>query len=107
MANWLDTLNNMVQRYSGEGSGAAAAPDDPQEDYRQVAQNAPQDVIAGGLSQAFRSDQTPAFPEMTSNLFSRSDPNQRAGLLNRLIAAIGPGALSGIPALSGLSGLLS
>ena len=107
MGNWISTLNNIVQRYSGDGSGAASAPEDPHEDYQQVARNAPPDVIAGGLSQAFRSDQTPAFPEMTSNLYTHSDPNQRAGLLNRLLSAIGPGALSGIPALSGLSNLFS
>jgi hypothetical protein len=107
MGNWINNLANMVQRYSGEGSGAASAPENPHEDYQQVVQNAPPDVVAGGLSHAFRSDQTPAFPEMTSNLYTHSDPNQRAGLLNRLIGALGPGALNGIPGLSGLSGLLS
>lgn len=107
MGNWLNALNDIVHRYSGEGSGAAAAPADPHEDYQQVAQNAPPDVIAGGLAEAFRSDQTPAFPEMASNLFNHSDPNQRAGLLNRLIGALGPGALSGTPGSSWLSGLLA
>ena len=69
-----------------------------------MARHAPPDEVAGGLSQAFRSDRTPSFPEMVSNLFRNSDPNQRAGLLNRLLAGIGPGALAGLP--GGLAGLL-
>ncbi len=49
--------------------------------------------LAGGLAQAFRSDQTPAFPSMLSNLFGNSDGQQRAGLLNHLLASVGPGLL--------------
>jgi hypothetical protein len=102
--NWLNAISDLAQRYSGQGGGASAAPEAPHEDYQQVAKHAPPEVVADGLSQAFRSDRTPAFPEMVSNLFSRSDPNQRAGLLNRLLSAIGPGALAGLP--GGLAGLL-
>jgi hypothetical protein len=61
--------------------------------------------LAGGLSQAFRSDQTPAFPQMLSSLFNNSDGQQRAGLLNQLLAAAGPSILGS--ALPGpLAGLL-
>ena len=49
--------------------------------------------LAGALSAAFRSDQTPAFPSMLSNLFSNSDSQQRAGLLNQLLGAAGPSLL--------------
>jgi hypothetical protein len=73
--------------------------------FDEVAQHAPPEAVADGLAHAFRSDQTPAFPQMVGNLFGRSDPNQRAGLLNRLLGAVGPGALSGLPgALGGLLG---
>ena len=41
---------------------------------------------------------------MVSHLFSQSDPNQRAGLLNRLLSAIGPGAVAGLPGLAGVLG---
>ena len=104
--DWMNALENIATRYSGQGGGTAAASANPHEDFQQVAQSAPQDVVAGGLSQAFRSDQTPPFPEMLSNLFGRSDPNQRAGLLNRLIGAVGPGIISTLPGLGGLSNLL-
>ncbi len=59
----------------------------------EVSQAAPQS-LAGGLAAAFRSDQTPAFPSMLSNLFSNSDGQQRAGLLNQLLGAAGPGLLA-------------
>jgi len=69
------------------------------------AERAPSEEVADGLAHAFRSDQTPAFPQMVANLFGRSDPNQRAGLLNRLLGAVGPGAMAGLPgALGGLLG---
>jgi hypothetical protein len=99
--SWLNALNDIVQRYSGQAGGASAAPQDPDQDYDQVVQSAPGEVVAGGLSEAFRSDQTPSFPEMVSNLFSHSDSNQRAGLLNRLLGSLGPGALAALPGLGG------
>jgi hypothetical protein len=83
--SWLDALNDVVQRYSGQGGGAASAPENPHQDYEQVAQTAPREVVADGLAQAFRSDQTPSFAEMVANLFRNSDPNQRSGLLTRLM----------------------
>ena len=104
--NWLNAINDLVQRYSGQGGGTASAPQNPHQDYQQVAQAAPQNVVADGLSQAFRSDRTPPFPEMISNLFRQSDPNQRAGLLNHLLGAVGSGGLASLPGLAGLSGLL-
>jgi hypothetical protein len=44
---------------------------------------------------------------MISNLFNQSDSAQRAGLLNRLLSSIGPGALAGLPGLGAVSGLFS
>jgi len=57
-----------------------------------LSQAAPQS-LAGALSAAFRSDQTPPFPSMLSNLFNNSDGQQRAGLLNQLLGAAGPSLL--------------
>ncbi len=100
--DWANEIEDVLQRYSGQGGGTAAAPQDPHQDFQQVAQAAPANVLASGISQAFRSDQTPPFSEMLSNLFSHSDPNQRAGLLNRLLGSLGPGAISSLPGLGGL-----
>ena len=83
------------------------------EDFQQAAQQAPPEHLAAGLANAFRSDQTPPFENMISNLFGQSNGEQRAGILNRLLGAAGPTAPSGLIGggmggglLSGLSGLL-
>jgi len=102
--SWMDLVQNLAGRYAGQAGGAASAPEDAHQDYQQVAQHAPPEVVADGLSQAFRSDRTPPFPQMVSNLFAHSDPNQRAGLLQRLLGGIGPGAVAGLPGLAGLLG---
>jgi len=102
--SWMDLVSSVAGRYSGQGGGTASAPQDAHQDYEQVAQHAPPEVVSGGLAQAFRSDRTPAFPEMVSHLFQNSDPNQRAGLLQRLLGGIGPAAVAGLPGLSGLLG---
>jgi hypothetical protein len=101
---WMDEITDIVTRYAGVSGGSAPAPADPHEDYVNIAKSAPPQVMADALSHAFRSDQTPSFPEMVSTLFRQSNPGQQAGLLNRLIAALGPAALANFPALKQLTG---
>jgi len=105
--DWMNAVTDIFQRYSGQAGGAAPASENPHDDFERVAQAAPEHVVASGISQAFRSDQTPPFPEMLSNLFGQSDPNQRAGLLNHLLSSIGPGAIASLPGLGNLAGLFS
>jgi hypothetical protein len=64
--------------------------------FGQVAQNAPGDVLAKGLSAAFASDQTPAIGNMVGQLFGQSNGAQQAGMLNQLIGALGPGVMAGL-----------
>ena len=101
--NWLDQIGNVLQQYTGGGAAVAPSPD-VHDHFDQVARAAPQSVVADGLSEAFRSNQTPAFGEMVSNLFNRSNGEQRAGILNRLLEATGPGILAQIPGLAGMLG---
>jgi hypothetical protein len=101
--DWMNAVNDIIQKYSGQGGGTAAAPASPHEDFQRVAQAAPCDVVASGIAEAFRSDKTPAFPQMLSNLFGQSNPDQKAGLLNHLLGALGPEAAALIPGVSGLS----
>jgi hypothetical protein len=89
--NFLDILN----RYAASPPG-----DYPQEagdDFDEVAHRAPPEVVSEGLADAFRADQTPPFADMVAQLYEHSDPGQRAGLLNQILAAAGPGALSAGP----------
>jgi hypothetical protein len=94
----LSDLLGMLQQYAGGGSNTA----NPDRDFDHVANNASQDHLASGISGAFRSDATPPFAQMISHLFSNSDGQQRAGILNHLLNAAGPGAAGGL--LGGLLG---
>ncbi len=72
-------------------SGGSSAPQ-----FNQIAQNAPSDALAKGLSAAFASDQTPAIGNMVGQLFGQSNGAQQAGMLNQLIGALGPGVMGGL-----------
>jgi len=69
--------------------------------YDQVAQAVPQNELADGLAHTFKSDQTPPFEQMLSTLFARSNPEQKAGILNQLMAALGPQGLAQLHAQTG------
>ena len=107
-----DTLMNFLNRISGIlGQYANADPSktspDVHEHFDSVAQAVPKDTLAQGISAAFNSDQTPAFGQMVASLFGQSDPNQKAGVLNQLSTALGPGLVSQVLASKGLSALVS
>lgn len=108
--DWMNQLGGMLQQYAG--ANANQAPQNVNNDFDQFAQAAPQSAIAEGLSAAFRSNQTPPFGNMVAQMFGNANGQQRAGILNSLIAAVGPALLSqmlsrgGGGGLSGLAGLL-
>jgi hypothetical protein len=86
-------LMGLLQKYANlEGVSAA----NPEHDFGQVAQAVPQQNLASGLAEAFRSDQTPPFPQMLTTLFSNSNGQQRAGILNQLLSSAGPAIASGL-----------
>ena len=60
--------------------------------YDQVAQQAGPDMLGSGLAEAFRSDQTPPMGDMVSQLFGQSSGQQQAGMLNQILASLGPAA---------------
>jgi hypothetical protein len=89
-------LGNLLQQYMSGASGADNTR--ATQDFERVSQEVPREQLAQGVTQAFRSDQTPPFPQMIGQMFSQSNPNQQASMLNQLIAAAGPallGALAG------------
>src|SRR5215813_5183355 len=99
----LDQLSNVLKQYTG-GSNQNLA--NVSEHFDQVAQAAPQGTIAEGLSDVFRSNQTPAFGSLVGNLFNQSNGEQKAGVLNHLIGSLGPGALSQVAGGGALANLL-
>jgi hypothetical protein len=101
----LDQLQSVLQQY---GAGAAPAVDHAQvqEHFDQVASTAPKSSVAEGLAAAFRSDQTPAFGQMISGLFNQSNGEQKAGILNQLVASAGPQVLAKLGGGAALASLL-
>ncbi|MDB5932721.1 MAG: hypothetical protein JWQ01_65 [Massilia sp.] len=86
-------LGNLLQQYASQHP---ATPEQAENDFDQVAQAAPRADLAQGVTQAFRSDQTPPFSQMVGQLFNQGDSGQRAGMLNQLLGGLGPGILSSI-----------
>jgi hypothetical protein len=88
-------IGNILQQYLGGGI-AAQNNSSIHDDFDQIAQSAPRAQVAQGVSEALRSDQTPPFPQMVGQMFGNSNPNQRAGMHNQLLASVGPGLLSAV-----------
>ncbi|MFL6657505.1 MAG: hypothetical protein ACJ8GW_05500 [Massilia sp.] len=87
-------IGNLLQHYLGGPANPNAGR--ALEDFDQIAQNAPRASVAQGVTEALRSDETPPFAQMVSQLFDRSDATQRAGMLNHLLRGIGPNFLSSL-----------
>ena len=87
-------LGNLLTQYLGGAAGTNQ--NQAADDFDRVAQNAPRDALAQGVTGALRSDQTPPFPQMVSQMFGQSNPNQRAGMLNQLLSTLGPGVLASL-----------
>ena len=66
------------------------------EDFERVSQEASPDDLCCGLEDAFKSETTPPFEQMVGQLYGRSDPQQRAGLLNEIMGSLGGGAAGGL-----------
>ena len=62
----------------------------------QVTQHASAGEIGAGLAAAMRSNQTPPFGDMVGQLFGQSSPTQQAGVLNQILATLGPAAASAL-----------
>jgi hypothetical protein len=113
----------ILGQYSDSSAQAAQPPQQVEQDFDQVAQQADPETLEHGINQAFRSDQTPPFGNMLGQLFGQADPNQRAGMLNQLLGTLGPsvigsllaggrgnaggmGGLGGMGGMGGLGGML-
>jgi hypothetical protein len=99
----ISDLVGIFEQY--RNASVANPPKNVQQDYQQAADTVPSSHLADALSEAFRSGETPPFAQMLSSLFANSNPDQRAGILNHLLTAVGPSALAS-GALGSLSGLL-
>ena len=97
----MDELGSLAKQLSS-GSVSEA---DLHGMYDRAAQALPQGSLSSALSHTFQSDQTPPFQQMLASLFQNSSPDQKAGMLNQLIASLGPGALAALGSAGGLGAL--
>lgn len=88
-------LMDILNQYRGQTS-ATPNPNIAQDHFDEVARQAPPEAVGQGVADAFRSDATPPFGEMLGQMFTQSNPAQKAGMLNQLIQSIGPGLLSAL-----------
>ena len=98
----LDDLASLASQFAS----GRISDNEVHETYDRTARAVPQDELAGGLTEAFRSDQTPPFEQMVTGLFSQSSPEQKAALLNQLLGALGgAGGLAQALSAGGLGSL--
>lgn len=88
MNNLIDLLNQALN----QGKSGNIRDDD----FDRVADHATRSQLGTGVAEAFRSDRTPPMGDMVSSLFGKSDGAQRAGALNKIIAALGPVVVAGL-----------
>ena len=101
-------LGGLLSQVIGGGANA-----DAQDQFHQVAQHAPPDLLSQGLSAMFQSDKTPPFGQMAGQLFGQANANQQAGMLSQLLNGMGPSVLASLmggaggAALGGILGKLT
>jgi hypothetical protein len=101
--SFLDSLTDVVK----QATAANASETDVKGAFDQVAKTVPQSTLASGIAHAFNSDQTPPFEQMVSGLFGQSNPDQKAGLLNKILGALGPAGIAQVLGTGGVAGVLS
>jgi hypothetical protein len=84
---------DILQQYTDP---ARAPTDRVDEHFDHVARESDPRDLGHGVAAAFRSDATPPFGQMVGDLFGRSDPQQRAGILNQIIGSAGAGGLASV-----------
>src|SRR4029077_13914178 len=82
----LDNLTGMLSQYA---SGAAPA-GDAGAHFEQAAQTVDSGTVAQGIAAALRSDQTPPFAQLASQLFASGSGDQKMAMLNTLLSSVSP-----------------
>jgi len=100
-------IGGLLSKYLNAPAGQVSA--DAEDHFDQIAQQASPQVVGQGISDALRSDQTPALGQLVSQVYSNANPSQQAGMLNQILASLPQGALSSLGggALGGILGQLT
>ena len=84
-------LGNLLQKYLNVPQDGQPA--DVTNHFDEVARHAPPEVTGEGIAEALRSDQTPPLGQLVSEMFSKADPQQRAGMLNQILGSLNTSGL--------------
>jgi len=79
----LDSMKDMLAQYTGGAGGENA-----EADFHKVAQSADAGTLAQGIAEVMRSDQTPPFAQIVSQLFANASPDQKAAMITALVSAV-------------------
>lgn len=82
----LDNMKSLLTQHT-DGSVPAG---DTGTHFQQVAQSVDSGTLAQGISAAMRSDQTPPFAQVVSQLFSSGSGEQKMAMLNTLLSSVSP-----------------
>ena len=82
----FDNLTGMLSQYA---SGTAPA-GDAGAHFEQIAQSVDSGTVAQGIAAALRSDQTPPFAQLASQLFATGSGEQKLAMINTLLSSVSP-----------------
>ena len=95
-------VGSLLKQYTG---GAAATPEAADQHYDQVTQGMDHGTLSSAIGSMMRSTETPAFGQMVGQIFQNGNADQKASMLNTILASASPGVLSQLSGLiPGLSG---
>ena len=82
----FDNVKDLLSQYA---SGTASAGDAAQH-FDQVTQAVDRGTLSQGVAAALRSDQTPPFAQIASQLFASGSAEQKLAMLNTLLSSVSP-----------------
>jgi hypothetical protein len=82
----LDTMKGVLTQYAS----GTASPANLEADFQQLTQTADPGTLAHGIAAVMRSDQTPPFAQLVSQLFANGSGDQKADMLRALLGAAAP-----------------
>ena len=87
-------LQALLQRYINQPADTNAS--QANADFDQVASSVSRQKVAQGVTETLRSDQTPPFAKLVSQMFAQGNAEQKAGMINQLVAGLHPELWSSI-----------
>jgi len=99
--DWINQITDILDKYGARET--SNIPGSVDADFDRFSSHAPAATLSEGLAEAFRSQQTPPFASMLSQLFGRSPSTQKTNIVNTLVATLGPALVSQLLAKYGAS----